>query len=198
MTLSIAIVFLLLLVVGTPIVIAIGMTTMLPGLTDPSFPGTVSFIVRNIVAGANSTALLALPLFIVSGNIMSKGGISDKLFDVFAYVLGKRTAGTPCAVVVTCLFYGAISGSGPATAAAVGGMSIPLLTALGYSPVFAAALVATAGGLGTVIPPQHSLYQLRRCYKYVYLGSIYRRSHSRHSDRSLSLCLLYLLLQEKW
>ena len=145
--------FLLMLVVGVPIVIAIGSTTLLPGLLDSSFVGTASFVVRNVVAGANSTALLALPLFIISGAIMSKGGISERLFNVFAYVLGKRTAGMPCAVVVTCLFYGAISGSGPATAAAVGGMSIPLLTALGYSPVFSAALVATAGGLGTVIPP---------------------------------------------
>lgn len=146
-------VFALLLVMGAPIVIAIGMTTMLPGLLDPSFSGTTVFIVRNVVAGANSTALLALPLFIVSGAIMSAGGISDRLFNVFAYLVGKRTAGMPCAVVITCLFYGAISGSGPATAAAVGGMSIPLLVSLGYDPVFTAALVATAGGLGTVIPP---------------------------------------------
>ena len=70
-------VFALLLVMGAPIVIAIGMTTMLPGLLDPSFSGTTVFIVRNVVAGANSTALLALPLFIVSGAIMSAGGISD-------------------------------------------------------------------------------------------------------------------------
>ena len=153
MLIALLVVFILLLVLGTPIVVAIGATTVMPGFMDPTFAGTASFIVRNIVAGANSTALLALPLFIVSGAIMSRGGISDRLFDVFAYILGKRTAGMPCAVVVTCLFYGAISGSGPATAAAVGGMGIPLLVSLGYSPVFAAALVATAGGLGTVIPP---------------------------------------------
>ena len=59
----------------------------------------------------------------------------------------------PCAVVVTCLFYGAISGSGPATCAAVGTMCIPVLTTLGYKKIFAAALVATAAGLGVIIPP---------------------------------------------
>ena len=59
---------------------------------------------------------------------MAKGGISKKLFNVFAYFLGRFTAGMPCAVIVTCLFYGAISGSAPATVAAVGSMTIPILT----------------------------------------------------------------------
>lgn len=79
--------------------------------------------------------------------------VFQKLFDVFAYYLGKFTAGMPCAVVVTCLFYGAISGSAPATVAAVGSMTIPILTSLGYDLTFSTALVAVAGGLGVIIPP---------------------------------------------
>lgn len=63
--------------------------------------------------GLDSFPLLAVPMFVLSGIIMAKGGISKKLFDVFAYFLGKFTAGMPCAVIVTCLFYGAISGSAP-------------------------------------------------------------------------------------
>lgn len=84
---------------------------------------------------------------------MARGGISKKLFDVFAYFLGKMTAGMPCAVIVTCLFYGAISGSAPATVAAVGSMTIPILTRLGYDKDFSTAVVAVAGGLGVIIPP---------------------------------------------
>lgn len=84
---------------------------------------------------------------------MAKGGISKKLFDVFAYFLDKLPAGMSCAVIITCLFYGAISGSGPATVAAVGSMTIPVLTALGYDLVFSTAIVAVAGGLGVIIPP---------------------------------------------
>lgn len=89
----------------------------------------------------------------LSGAIMARGGLSKKLFDVFAYIVGKRTAGLPCAVIVTCIFYGAISGSGPATTAAVGAMCIPLLIRLGYNKNFSAAMVAVAGSLGVVIPP---------------------------------------------
>ena len=84
---------------------------------------------------------------------MATGGLSKKLFDVFAVFIGKVKGGMPSAVIVTCLFYGAISGSGPATCAAVGAMCIPVLTNLGYEKRFAAALVATAGGLGVIIPP---------------------------------------------
>lgn len=147
------IVFVLCLLLGVPIVIAIALATMMPGLIEPNFAASGLFVLRNIVSGANSTPLLALPLFILSGAIMSKGKISEKLFNVFAYGIGNRTGGLPCAVVITCLFYGAISGSGPATCAAVGGMTIPLLISLGYDRVFCGALVATAAGLGTIIPP---------------------------------------------
>ncbi len=67
--------------------------------------------------------------------------------------LGNFTAGMPCAVIVTCLFYGAISGSAPATVAAVGSMTIPILSALGYDRTFSTGIVAVAGGLGVIIPP---------------------------------------------
>lgn len=145
--------FVVCLIFGVPIVIAIALATMIPGWMDPSFAANGQFVLRNIVSGANSTPLLALPLFILSGAIMSEGKISEKLFNVFSYFIGNRTGGLPCAVVITCLFYGAISGSGPATCAAVGAMTIPLLISLGYDRVFCGALVATAAGLGTIIPP---------------------------------------------
>ena len=103
--------------------------------------------------GLDSFPLLAVPMFVLSGIIMAKGGISRKLFDIFAYFLGNLTAGMPCAVIVTCLFYGAISGSAPATVAAVGSMTIPILTSLGYDLTFSTAIVAVAGGLGVIIPP---------------------------------------------
>lgn len=84
---------------------------------------------------------------------MAKGGISKKLFNFFAYFVGRLPGGLPCAVILTCLFYGAISGSGPATTAAVGSMCIPFLTELGYDKKWSAGLVAVAGGLGVIIPP---------------------------------------------
>ena len=147
------IIFVLLLVIAVPVSITLGITSVLPSICDPSFTVGAKYLIRAMFGGLDSFPLLAVPMFVLSGIIMAKGGISKKLFDVFAYFLGKFTAGMPCAVIVTCLFYGAISGSAPATVAAVGSMTIPILTNLGYDLTFSTAIVAVAGGLGVIIPP---------------------------------------------
>lgn len=153
MILIIFLVFIASLVFSIPIAIAIGLAAMLPSIFDPGFAADVQFVIRGMVSGSDSTPMLAIPLFILSGSLMARGGISKRLFDVFAFIVGKRTAGMPIAVIITSLFYGAISGSGIATTAAVGGMTIPILVSLGYDKVFSAALVATSGSLGVIIPP---------------------------------------------
>lgn len=147
------IIFVLLLVIAVPVSITLGITSVLPSVCDPSFTVGAKYLIRAMFGGLDSFPLLAVPMFVLSGIIMAKGGISKKLFDVFAYFLGKFTAGMPCAVIVTCLFYGAISGSAPATVAAVGSMTIPILSNLGYDLTFSTAIVAVAGGLGVIIPP---------------------------------------------
>ena len=146
-------IFVALLVIAVPVSITLGITSVLPSVFDPSFTVGAKYLIRAMFGGLDSFPLLAVPMFVLSGIIMAKGGISKKLFDVFAYFLGKFTAGMPCAVIVTCLFYGAISGSAPATVAAVGSMTIPILTTLGYDLTFSTAIVAVAGGLGVIIPP---------------------------------------------
>ena len=145
--------FIVLLFLGLPMAIAMIIPCILPSMVTVGFPGTINYVLRAVVSGLDQTTILAIPLFMLSGAIMAKGGISKKLFDVFALLIGKVPAGMPCAVVATCLFYGAISGSGPATVAAVGAMCIPVLTNLGYDKKFACAIVCTAGGLGVIIPP---------------------------------------------
>jgi len=147
------IVFAALLALCIPVSVTMGISALLPKLISPAFPANVAFLVRQCVGGVDSTPILALPLFVLSGIIMARGEISYKIFNVFSYFGGRRTGGLPCAVVVTCLFYGAISGSGPATTAAVGAMTIPLLVKLGYDRVFVTSLVAVSGGLGVIIPP---------------------------------------------
>lgn len=146
-------IFVVCLVIAIPVSIALGIVSILPGAFDPSFTASGQFVIRSMLGGIDSFPLLAVPMFVLSGILMARGGISRKLFDVFAYFLGKRTAGMPCAVIVTCLFYGAISGSAPATVAAVGSMTIPVLCQLGYDRDFSTAIVAVAGGLGVIIPP---------------------------------------------
>ncbi|MDR3258770.1 MAG: TRAP transporter large permease [Fusobacteriaceae bacterium] len=141
------------LILGVPIGIALvlgAIATYVSGFTTII---TQIYVYKGMIDGLCSYPLLAVPLFIFSGLVMAKGGIAKKLFEFIAYFMGKMTAGLPIASVITCLFYGALSGSGPATTAAVGSMVVPYLEDLGYNKNFSAALVATAGGLGVIIPP---------------------------------------------
>ena len=153
MTGVIFLIFFICLMIAIPISISLGIVSILPGILDSSFTVSAKYIVRSMFGGLDSFPLLAVPMFIFSGILMARGGISKRLFNVFSYFLGKFTAGITCAVIVTCLFYGAISGSAPATVAAVGSMTIPFLCELGYDKKFATAIVAVAGGLGVIIPP---------------------------------------------
>lgn len=145
-------VFLVAIALSVPIAIAMITGSLAPILITGT-GGSIEQVLNNAVAGANSTPILAVPLFILGGIIMAEGGISEKLFNFFAYFVGRVYGGVPCAVVLTCLFYGAISGSGPATAAAVGAMCIPFLISLGYDLKWSAGLISVAGSLGVIIPP---------------------------------------------
>ncbi|MCD8349737.1 MAG: TRAP transporter large permease [Planctomycetaceae bacterium] len=145
--------FALLLIIGTPMGVALTGVAILPSLIKPSFPYKAEQVIRTLSGSLDSFLLLAIPLFMLSGVIMARGGISEKLFNLFAYFFGNLTAGFPSAVILTCLCSGAISGSGPATTAAFGAMTIPYMTKRGYDPVFSASLVVVAGGLGVIIPP---------------------------------------------
>lgn len=151
-------VFFIALVLGLPIFVAIVGSAVVPVLIYAgTFPADVPYIVRSMIAGVDSFTLLAMPLFMLSGDIMCNGGISKKFFDVFAIVTGKRTGGMPAAAILTCLFFGAVSGSGPATCAAVGAIVLPILIDdLGYNKLFCGALLATAAGLAVIIPPSNS------------------------------------------
>jgi C4-dicarboxylate transporter DctM subunit len=141
------------LIIGMPIAIGMVVSALTPLLLGSGAGSSINQLITNSFSGADTTPIIAVPLFILAGVIMAEGGISRKLFSVFAYFVGGLTGGLPCAVILTCLFYGAISGSGPATTAAVGAMTIPFLIELGYDRVFCAGMVATSGGLGVIIPP---------------------------------------------
>ena len=146
------VVFLVAIAVSIPIGVSMILGSVAPILLMGK-GGTIAQVLNNTFSGANSTPILAVPLFILGGVIMAEGGISRRLFNFFAYFVGRFTGGLPCAVILTCLFYGAISGSGPATTAAVGSMCIPFLVGMGYDKTWSAGLIAVAGGLGVIIPP---------------------------------------------
>lgn len=147
--------FVLLIVVGMPMIFSIAVPAMLLPIL---FPGAVEVTLASVAGSfvntlfANNTGLIII-LFILSGDVMSHGQITDKIFNIFAYFLGKKRGFMPILAILTCMLYGAISGSAPATVAAVGAMCYPLLVSLGYDKAFSAAIIMSAGTLGCIIPP---------------------------------------------
>lgn len=117
-------------------------------------PGvSVGMVAQTLTTANDSFPIMAVPFFILAGLIMGRGGISKRLFQIANAFVGHIPGGVGVAAVLTAMFFSAISGSGPATVAAVGGIMIPEMVRLGYSRRFSAALIAASGTIGVVIPP---------------------------------------------
>jgi len=144
-------VFLLLVLLTVPIGYAIGMATLVAMVLFTNLPP--HFIAQNAITGVDSFPLMAIPFFILAGNLMSKGGIAKRLID-FAYTaIGFVTGGLGMVTVLTSMFFAAISGSAVATTSAIGSFMIPEMEKKGYDKGFSAALAAAAGTIGVIIPP---------------------------------------------
>lgn len=149
--------FAALMVLGVPIAFAIGIASALTFLLFMSFDQTIFIVAQQMVSGLDSFTLLAIPFFILAGNIMNRGGIALRLIE-FAKVLGGRLPGAlaHCNVIANMMF-GAISGSAVASAAAVGGVMAPLQRKEGYDPAYSAAVNIASSPTGLLIPPSTAL-----------------------------------------
>lgn len=148
-----AIIFLLfagLLMIGAPITLSLGAAAM-GGMIASGKP--LEGLVEIAYTSVNSFPIMALPAFILSGALMESAGISRRLVAVAESLAGPFTGGMATSTILSCLFFGAISGSGPATTAAVGMLMIPAMTRHGYDRGYAGAVTSSSGGLGVVIPP---------------------------------------------
>jgi len=143
--------FAALLVLTVPIGIALAIATLITIVFSGNMP--LQFLAKELVTSVDSFPLLAVPFFVLAGEIMGKGGISKRLFGVASSMVGNKTGGLAIATIITCMFFAAISGSGPATVAAIGGVMIPFMVQEGYDKSFATATVAAAGSIGIIIPP---------------------------------------------
>lgn len=143
-------VFFLLLFANVPIAIALGLSSVAT-LASESLP--ISAVTANFYASTSKFVLLAIPFFILGGNIMERSGISSKLINFCRTMVGHRRTGMALVTVIVACFFAAISGSGPATVAALGLILIPAMTNVGYDKSYSAALVSTAGAIGIIIPP---------------------------------------------
>lgn len=139
-----------LMLIGVPVAFAIlssGIIYLFQNMQDPLI------MAQRMVSGLNSFTLLAVPLFILVGDLMDKGGISKRLTDWARSILGGLPGGMGVVAIVSCAIFAALTGSGPATVAAIGSIMIPAMLNDGYSKGTAAGLVASAGALGPIIPP---------------------------------------------
>lgn len=143
--------FVLLLLIGVPIGIALGSASLLAIAYIP-FLG-FDFYALGLVSGINSFTLMAVVLFTLAGNLMSRGGISRRLIAVAEAFFGNAPGGLGTVTIMACLFFAAISGTGSATVAAIGLAMIPALARRGYDRAYSGAMVASAGALGVMIPP---------------------------------------------
>ena len=137
--------------INVPIAFTLGAAAVIPLLITQEFPMVI--ISMAITNSIDSFPFLAIPFFILAGNLMDKGGISLRLVNFANSLVGPVYGGLAIVTVVACTFFGAISGSGPATLAAIGGIMIPYMLKEGYDAGFAAALAASAGCIGLFIPP---------------------------------------------
>lgn len=145
-------VFLLLVVLGAPVAICLGVSSLIVLQYVPGTPN-VNLLAKSAVMGGDSFPLVAIPLFVLAGEIMQKGGLSSRIVGAANSLVGGFKAGLAYVNVLASLFFAAISGSSPATVAAIGSNMIPEMERMGYKRAFSAALTAAAGITGVMIPP---------------------------------------------
>ena len=143
--------FFVFLIMGVPIAICLGLSSVCAIL----YSGTsLTIVATNMYAGISKFLLLAIPFFVLSGNIMAKAGISKRLVRFVDTCVGHKRGGIAIVCVIVACFFGAISGSGPATVAALGAVLIPAMVERGgFSAPFSTALMATSSSIAIVIPP---------------------------------------------
>ena len=140
------------LLIGVPIALCLGLASIVAMIFSDNvqlFP----VIVQRVFTQTDNFTLMDVPFFILAGNIMEKGGISRRLIDFIELLLRRLPGRLSCITVVASAFFGAISGSNPATVAAIGGITVPRMKKKGYPSDVAGAVAASAGTLGVVIPP---------------------------------------------
>jgi C4-dicarboxylate transporter DctM subunit len=145
------ILFFLLLLTNVPILFSIGLAALVALFFFSDMP--LLYIPQTMFASTDSFELLAIPFFILAGGVMKVGGISRRLVDFINTIVGSFTGGLAIVTVISCMFFGAISGSAPATVAAIGSVMIPYMVKNGYDKGFSAALASCSGGIGIMIPP---------------------------------------------
>ena len=145
--------FIVLCAIGVPVAISLGLSTLATIICADTLP--IEYMAQVAFTSIDSFPIMAIPFFIAAGVFMGAGGLSHRLPSLADEIVGGTYGGIGLTAIVTCMFFGAISGSGPATVAAIGALTIPAMVERGYDKYFSAALVAAAGCVGVMIPPSN-------------------------------------------
>ncbi|MDR1534343.1 MAG: TRAP transporter large permease [Planctomycetota bacterium] len=143
--------FVFFLSIGVPIAVTLGITCLAAAVATGNIGSDV--LVQKMFNVANTFELMAIPFFILAGNIMASGGVSKRLVDLAATLFGRFNGGLALVATLASTFFGAVSGSAPATTAAIGGVMLKPMVGKGYDKNFAGAVVAASGTIGLIIPP---------------------------------------------
>lgn len=149
--------FFLLLALGVPISFSIGISSLLTMLVTIQSLPSVTTIAQRMATGLDSFALLAIPFFILAGQIMNSGGIARRLIEFAKVLVGRLPGGLAFVNIMAAMLFGAISGSAVAAASAIGGFMAPIMKKEGYDPAFSAAVNITSATTGMIIPPSNIL-----------------------------------------
>ncbi len=141
----------ILFVLGVPIAVAIGLASVIGIEAHGRLP--LLLVAQRMFTGIDSFPLMAIPLFILAGNLMSAGGISHRLVELAKSVVGGIQGGLACSCVLTCMMFASVSGSSVATTFAIGAILIPAMVKHGYPKPMAASIQASSAELGVLIPP---------------------------------------------
>ena len=142
---------LLLVFVGAPLFVAIGIATMACVILLDDLSGY--YVAKDMFEATKKEELLAIPFFVLAGNIMTQGSLAERMIGVARAVMGRTPGGLGLATILACAIFAAISGSSPVTVIAIGGLMYPMLTKDGYSKSYATGVLTSAGSLGIIIPP---------------------------------------------
>jgi tripartite ATP-independent transporter DctM subunit len=149
--------FIALLALSVPIAFSIGIATILTMLFTIAPGPAVTTVAQRMATGIDSFALLAIPFFILSGQLMGRGGIARRLIAFAKVIVGMFPGGLAYVNVLACMFFGAISGSAVAATSAIGGFMVPIMNKEGYEKNFNTAVTVTAATTGLLIPPSNIL-----------------------------------------
>ena len=142
-----------LLILGVPIALSLGVSTMAAIAGSPDITVSINTVAQRIFGGLDSTSIMAIAFFVLSGNLMTKGGISRRICEFARSIIGGVRGGMALTLVLACAFFAALSGSAPATVVAIGTMLYGDMVRMGYPGDRTAGLLVVSGGLGPIIPP---------------------------------------------